>query len=84
MSISTRKIRPKLLLFLALMGVCFLLPALGYANVAFQEEWVYTSEAQIRTADGDCDPDETCLELCLTNPQTGVLIRRGEFQCFAN
>ena len=68
----------------AVLGISVFLPGDGTAQIAFMEQWVLTEEAALRTIDEDCDPDETCLELCLVNPQTGRIIRQGEFQCFAN
>ena len=69
----------------ALALAALVLPFLPFetdAREAFMEDWLYTAEAQARTASGDCPPGEVCLELCLVNPQNGNIITQDHFECF--
>ena len=47
-----------------------------------KEMWLSTTEAQARTASGDCAAGEICKELCTINKFTGEVTEGGVFSCF--
>ena len=83
-----KSVRRPLLLIAALVSLAFLvlqISAVGMPPGGSSYDWVFTDEAQTRTAAGECyDPNATvqeiCVEMCLIS-QEGHVVPQGEFRC---
>ena len=73
-------IRIGLLTALTLMVAVLLPPTAQSEPPDVMYMWVYTPEAQARTAAGDCPTDQLCKELC--ERIGGQSYPTGEFACF--
>ena len=71
---------------LALLAVLSFFAIQAYGDIPVpsgdKEMWLSTSEAQARTAAGDCAAGEICKELCMINTFTGEVEEGGVFSCF--
>ena len=83
-----KPVRRSLLFVAALASLAFLvfqISAVGMPPGGSSYDWVFTDEAQTRTAAGECyDPNATvqeiCVEMCLIS-QEGHILPQGEFRC---